>query len=154
MKLVLNCLVVWLNEISGMGVKLIRIKCMWNHITLRDYQYGLEYQRSVSLFPIFSRMKLEMRLPWRLTAIWPACAYGEWGLVSREHRRDIDLATIWCQQDGYIARPSVDTFRTMFDHRIISLCGNISWQARSPDLSACYFFFWGGGGLLLRKQRA
>jgi hypothetical protein len=67
------------------------------------------------------------------------------------HRRDIDLATIWCQQDGYTARPSVDTFRTMFEHRIISLCSNISWQARSPDLSACDFFFW---GRLLRKQSA
>lgn len=56
------------------------------------------------------------------------------------HRCDIDLATIWCQQDGYTARPSMDAFRTMFEHRIISLCGNISWQIPSPDLSACDFF--------------
>jgi hypothetical protein len=66
------------------------------------------------------------------------------------HSHDIDIATIWCQQDGYTARPWMDAFRTMFEHRVISPYGNISWQARSPDLSACDLFLRG----LLKKQRA
>jgi hypothetical protein len=71
-------------------------------------------------------------------------------LFTELHRHDIDLATIWCQQDGYTTRPSMGALRTMFEHRVISPYGTISWQALSPDLSACDFFLRG----LLKKQSA
>jgi hypothetical protein len=62
------------------------------------------------------------------------------------HRRDIDLTTVWFQQVGataHTARQTTNILRTVFGHRIISRCGDISWPARSPDLSACDFFLWG-----------
>jgi hypothetical protein len=62
------------------------------------------------------------------------------------HRRDIDLTIVWFQQDGataHTARQSMNILRTVFEHRIISRYGDISWPARSPDLSACVFFLWG-----------
>jgi hypothetical protein len=61
-------------------------------------------------------------------------------------RRDIDLATCWFQQDGattLIARQSMNTLRTVSEQRIFSPYGDISWPARSADLSACDFFLWG-----------
>jgi hypothetical protein len=42
-------------------------------------------------------------------------------------RLDIDLAIIWFQQGGHTARQSMDAVRAMFEQRIISLYGNISW---------------------------
>jgi hypothetical protein len=66
-------------------------------------------------------------------------------LLPELRRRDIDLATFWFQQDGVTtdtARQSMNTLRTVFEHRIISRYGDISWPARSPDLSACDFFSW------------
>lgn len=35
------------------------------------------------------------------------------------HRHDIDLATMWWQQDEKTTRPSMDALRTAFEHRII-----------------------------------
>jgi hypothetical protein len=61
-------------------------------------------------------------------------------------RRDVDIATFWFQQDGataLTARQSKNSLRTVFEHRIISLYGDISWPARSADLSVCDFFSWG-----------
>jgi hypothetical protein len=37
----------------------------------------------------------------------------------------------------------MNTLRTVFERRIISRCGDVSWPASSPDLSACDFFSWG-----------
>jgi hypothetical protein len=59
--------------------------------------------------------------------------------------RDMDIATFWFQQDGATAdtaRQSMNALRTVFEHRIISRYGEISWPARSADLSACDFFSW------------
>jgi hypothetical protein len=61
------------------------------------------------------------------------------------HRCDIDLASIWFQQDGataHTAQQLMNTFRTVFKHQIISRYGNISWPAHLPYLSACDFFLW------------
>jgi len=61
--------------------------------------------------------------------------------------RDIDLAaTVRFQQhDGTAptARQSKNTLRTVFEQRIFSSYGDISWPGRSPDMLACYFFLWG-----------
>jgi hypothetical protein len=67
-------------------------------------------------------------------------------LLPELRRRDIDHATFWFQK--YVAtalttRQSMNTLRTVFEHHIISRYGDISWPARSPDLSACDFFSWG-----------
>lgn len=37
------------------------------------------------------------------------------------------------------------SWRTVLEHRMISRCGDISWPARWPDLSASRFFLWGMG---------
>jgi hypothetical protein len=61
-------------------------------------------------------------------------------------RRGMDIATFWFQQDGataHTARQSMNTLRTMFEHRIIPRYGDISWPARSVGPSACDFFSWG-----------
>jgi hypothetical protein len=66
-------------------------------------------------------------------------------LLPQLRRRDIDLDTVWFQQDGataHTAWQSVNTLKNVFEHRIISRYGNISWPARSPDVSACDFFLW------------
>jgi hypothetical protein len=58
-------------------------------------------------------------------------------------RRDIDPATFWFQQDGetsHTARQSMDTLRTVFERRITSRYGDISWPAPLPDVSACDLF--------------
>jgi hypothetical protein len=67
-------------------------------------------------------------------------------LFPKLRRHDTDLATVWFQQGeatAHTARHSMNTLRTVFEHRIISRYVDISWPARSPDLSACDFFLWG-----------
>ena len=34
----------------------------------------------------------------------------------------------------------MEILREMFPGRLISLCGDIGWPARSPDLNPCDFF--------------
>jgi hypothetical protein len=66
-------------------------------------------------------------------------------LLPELRRRDTDLATFWFQQDvptALTARQSMNTLRTVLQHRVISNYGDISWPARSADLSACDFFSW------------
>jgi hypothetical protein len=67
-------------------------------------------------------------------------------LLPELRRRDMDLATFWFQQDGataHTARQSMNTLRTVFEHRISPRYGDFSWPARSVDLSACDLFSWG-----------
>ena len=40
-------------------------------------------------------------------------------------------------------RDSMAAVRNLFPNRVISRYGDITWPARSPDLSACDFFLWG-----------
>ena len=50
------------------------------------------------------------------------------------------------QQDGatsHTARDSVAVVRNLFPNHVISIYGDITWPARSPNLSACDFFPWG-----------
>jgi hypothetical protein len=59
---------------------------------------------------------------------------------------ELGNASLWFQQDGvttHTARASVEVLREIFPGSLISLCGDISWPARSPDLSPCDFFLWG-----------
>jgi hypothetical protein len=66
-------------------------------------------------------------------------------LLPESRHRDMNVATLWFQQDGaraHTARQSMNTLRTMFEHRMISRYGNISWPARSADLLAYDFFSW------------
>lgn len=61
-------------------------------------------------------------------------------------RQGLDLSSVYFQQDGataHTARDTMATLRTVFAGRIISRFGDITWPARSPDLSACNFFLWG-----------
>jgi hypothetical protein len=58
-------------------------------------------------------------------------------LLPELRRRDIEHAIFWFQQDrakAHTARQSMNTLRTVFEHRIISYYGDISWPARSVDL--------------------
>ena len=50
------------------------------------------------------------------------------------------------QQDGatsHNTRDSTAAVRNLFPNHAISRYGDITWPARSPDLSACDFFLWG-----------
>lgn len=50
------------------------------------------------------------------------------------------------QQDGatcHTSRGSITVLRRLFPNHVISKNGDISWPARSPDLSACDYFLWG-----------
>jgi len=50
------------------------------------------------------------------------------------------------QQDGatsHTAQDSMAAVRKLFPNHVISRYGDITWPARSPDLSACDFFLWG-----------
>ncbi|GBN10237.1 hypothetical protein AVEN_63717-1 [Araneus ventricosus] len=52
---------------------------------------------------------------------------------------------VWFQQDGATAHTAgilMDLLKEMFPKRLISLRGDISWPARSPDLSPCDYFLW------------
>jgi hypothetical protein len=63
-------------------------------------------------------------------------------LLPELRRRDIDLATFWFQQDrakAHTDRQSMNTLRTVFEHRIISRYDDISWPAHLPDLFDCDF---------------
>ena len=44
---------------------------------------------------------------------------------------------------AHTARKSMAVLREMFPGRLISLTGDISWPARSPDLTPCDYFLWG-----------
>jgi len=44
---------------------------------------------------------------------------------------------------AHTARKSMAVLREMFPGRMISLRGDISWPARSPDLTPCDYFLWG-----------
>jgi hypothetical protein len=49
------------------------------------------------------------------------------------------------QQDGatsHTARDSMAAVRNLFPNHVISRYGDITWPARSPNLSACDFFLW------------
>ena len=66
-------------------------------------------------------------------------------LLPELRRRDTDIATFCFQQHGataLTARQSKNALRTVFEHHIISRYGDISWPARSADLSPCDFFSW------------
>jgi hypothetical protein len=57
-------------------------------------------------------------------------------LLPELRRRDMNIATCWFQQDGataLTARQSKNILRTVFERRIISRCGDISWPTRSPN---------------------
>ena len=59
---------------------------------------------------------------------------------------NIDVASVYFQQDGataHTARDSMATLRTVFEGRLISRFGDIPWPPRSPDLTVCEFFLWG-----------
>jgi hypothetical protein len=50
------------------------------------------------------------------------------------------------QQDGatrHTARDSMAAVRNLFPNHVISRYGDITWPARSPDLSSCDIFLWG-----------
>jgi hypothetical protein len=67
-------------------------------------------------------------------------------LLPELRRRDMDIGSFWFQQAGataHTARQSMNTLRTLFQHRIISRYGDISCPVRSPHLPACDFFSWG-----------
>jgi hypothetical protein len=58
---------------------------------------------------------------------------------------ELGNASLWFQQDGataHTARASMEVLREIFPGHFISLCGDIPWPARSPDLSLCDFFLW------------
>jgi hypothetical protein len=44
---------------------------------------------------------------------------------------------------SHTARDSMAAVRNLFPNHVISRYGDITWPARSPDLSACDFFLWG-----------
>lgn len=59
---------------------------------------------------------------------------------------ELDLGDVWFQQDGataHTARASMNLLREHFPDRLISLRGDFTWPARSPDLTPCDFFLWG-----------
>ncbi|KAG5323085.1 TC3A transposase, partial [Pseudoatta argentina] len=59
---------------------------------------------------------------------------------------ELDLGDIWFQQDGataHTSRASMAVLREHFPERLISIRGDLEWQARSPDLTPCDFFLWG-----------
>jgi len=59
---------------------------------------------------------------------------------------ELNAGLVWFQQDGataHTARKSMAVLREMFPGRLISLRGDISWPARSPDLTPCDYFLWG-----------
>ena len=57
-----------------------------------------------------------------------------------------NIDNVWYQYDGATAHTSqcaMRILREMFPGHLISLCGDISWPAHSPDLNPCNFFLWG-----------
>lgn len=59
---------------------------------------------------------------------------------------EIDTEQLYFQQDGataHTADQSMTALRNVFENHLISRFGDISWPARSPDLSVCDFFLWG-----------
>jgi len=49
------------------------------------------------------------------------------------------------QQDeatSHTARDTMAAVRNLFPNHVISSYGDITWPAKSPDLSACDFFLW------------
>ena len=57
-----------------------------------------------------------------------------------------DMDNVWLQQNGapaHISRRAMWILREMFPGHLTSLCGDIGWPARSPDLNPCGFFLWG-----------
>jgi len=62
------------------------------------------------------------------------------------HRRRINCANVWFQQDGataHTANESMTIVQNMFPGHLISHFGDVPWPPRSPDLSMCDFFFGG-----------
>ena len=59
---------------------------------------------------------------------------------------ELNAGLVWFQQDvptAHTARKSMAVLREIFPGRLISLRGNISWPARSPDLTPSNYFLWG-----------
>jgi hypothetical protein len=52
---------------------------------------------------------------------------------------------VWFEQDGatgHTSRRSLGILREMFPGHVVSLCGDIGWPPRSPDLTPCDSFIW------------
>lgn len=59
---------------------------------------------------------------------------------------EMERENVWFQQDGataHTSRACMEVLRAMFPERLISLRGDITWPARSPDIAPCDFFLWG-----------
>ena len=57
-----------------------------------------------------------------------------------------DMDNVWFQQDRettHTSRHAMGISREMFPGHLISLHGDISWPAHSPNLNPCNFFLWG-----------
>ena len=59
---------------------------------------------------------------------------------------NLENSDVWFQQDGataHTARKSMAVLRELFPGHLISLCGDVGWPARSPDIAPCDYFLWG-----------
>jgi len=65
--------------------------------------------------------------------------------VLRPKLDELEEEYVWFQQDGatvHTSCHSLSILREMLPSHLISLCGDIGWPARSPDLTPCDFFLW------------
>jgi len=101
---------------------------------------------AVSSFEIIGPYFFENEREKALTVTGPRYVHMLENFLGPELARHPVTGETFFQQDGamsHTARYSMAGVRNLFPNHIISRYGDITWPARSPDLSACDFFLLG-----------
>jgi hypothetical protein len=126
------------NKISVIGLPQPPYSFMRDHFTVPKSQYGARYfHLELSVLTV-----LKMREK-GLTVTGPSYIHMLDNFVGPELARHSVTEETFFQQDGatsHTTRDSMATVRNLFPNHGISKYGDITWPARSPDLSACDFF--------------
>jgi hypothetical protein len=130
------------NKISVIGLPLTPQNFMRDHFPVPKSQYGARYlQLELSVLT-----SLKMREKGLLTVTEKHYVHMLENFLGPELARHPVNKETFFQQDGatsHTARDSMAAMRNLFPNHVISRYGDITWPARSPDLSACDFFLWG-----------
>jgi len=125
-----NCLLAWISKMRVIGVKLIRMNCIWNNSQRVTVWSG------ISAFRINGPYFFEDETGSAVTVTSNRCMHmvNEF-LFPQCCRHDIDFATTWFQQAGATAptaRQSMNTLRTVFERHLISRTATFLGQPVHP----------------------
>jgi hypothetical protein len=129
------------NKISVIGLPQTPQNFMRDHFTVPVTVWS-----AISSFGIIGPYFFEHESERAVTVTGPRYVHMSENFLGPELARHPGTEETFFQQDGAIshtARDSMAAVRNLFPNHVISRYGDMTWPARSPDLSACDFLLWG-----------